>query len=608
MKPRPDPAAWGVVERYRDFSGRWVDASPETVEAVLDAMGAEDPAPPADDSVLVVRPGERPPLDGRVEIHTEQGTSLSVEERLPSDLPLGYHTVEARGAVKKLIVAPRRCYLPDELRGWGWAVQAYALRSKDSWGIGDLRDLAEAGRWARSLGASLMGINPLHAVAPVLPQQASPYSPTTRIYRNPLYLSIEEVPGAHRVSLADLAETARGLNSQRVIDRNEVFRLKYEALQRIWDGFRDDPSFDAFVREGGRPLESFAAYCALAEEYGGNRRGWPAGLETPGDQRTRQERGRRHDRVRFHAWLQWLIEEQLNRAAGEIPLVGDLAIGVDPDGAETWMWPGAFAGGVAIGAPPDRFNAIGQNWGLAPFHPHRLASVAFEPFIATLRSAFRGAGGLRIDHVMGLFRLFWIPEGADASEGTYVRYPFDALSAILALESHRAGAFVVGEDLGTVEAGVRKRLRSRNILAQRLLLFWKGPPGRYPRLSMAATTTHDLATVPGLWSRADMRAQEQMSRAPNLEELEATRERLAKLTGAGEETEASEVVRRAYEILAASPASVVLAMLEDALGVEERPNMPGTVTEWPNWSLALPNPLEDIREHPGPRAVSHALT
>src|SRR5262249_32189674 len=304
-------------------------------------------------------------------------------------------------------------------------------------------------------------------------------------------------------------------------------------------------------------------------------------------------RAQRRCRVAFHKWLQWLLDQQLAAAAAEIGLVHDLPIGVQAEGADAWTWQDAFAHGISVGAPPGPFNQAGQDWAVPPFDPWRLRSAAYEPFIQTLRAAFRHGVGLRVDHVMGLFRLFWIPNGMGPDQGVYVRYPYRELLDILALESHRAGAFVVGEDLGTVEDIVRDEMADRCILSYRLLWFEQRPPGEYRRESVAALTTHDLPTLAGIWEGSD----------PD----ESVRERLVRYAGVSDGEATEEVAAAAYRALARCPSRLVAATLEDAVGVAERPNKPGTIEEWPNWSLGLPLTLEQLRVDPRPARLAGVL-
>ncbi len=276
----------------------------------------------------------------------------------------------------------------------------------------------------------------------------------------------------------------------------------------------------------------------------------------------------------------------------------DLPIGVDPRGFDAWNWQDTLAAGVTVGAPPDEYNTRGQDWGLPPFAPHKLRAADYLPFRETIRAGLRHAGGLRIDHVMGLFRLWWVPRGAGPAGGAYVRSFADELLEIVAIESQRSGAMIVGEDLGTVAPGVRARLARHRILSYRLLWFEKKPPSRYPAQSLAAVTTHDLPTIAGLWTGADLAEQDALGLAPNRAGTLGIRRRLGKLTGAGKTTSTADVVVRTHRLLAAAASALVTPTLEDALAVEARPNMPGTTVERPNWSIPLPLPLEEIERHP----------
>ena len=607
-----DPAVWGVIERYQQATGEWADAPPATVDAILAAMDAHEGGPPDAAGVRVVHAGERVELERPARLRTEDGAELDVSGCLPPDLPLGYHTLTDRedGSEVRLIVSPGRCLLPEG-RGWGWAVQLYAARSRESWGIGDLADLRRLGQWSTGdLGARLLLLNPLHAALPGLPQTASPYYPSSRQFRNPLYLRVEEVPGASQLGtdLEKLAADGRALNDDRRIDRDAVHRLKLEALEQIWDRFGGDRAFDSFLETGGSSLEGYATFCTLSEEFGRPWWDWPEEYRSPDRAEVERYRHEHRDRVRFHEWLQWLVDRQLVEAGEQVSLIEDLAVGVDPAGADGWLWQGVLAAGISVGAPPDEFNTQGQDWGLPPFDPWKLRAAAYGPFVETVRASLRSGGGMRLDHVMGLFRLFWVPHGTSPKEGTYVRYPASDLLDIVALESHRAGAYIVGEDLGTVEEEVRVELAARNILSYRLLWFESAPPEEWPVHALAAVTTHDLPTVAGLWRGSDLETQRSLNLEPNEESTAATRQRLAELAGAEDEMPVEDVVKAAYEALGQTPCLLLTGTLDDALGVEERPNMPGTTDQRPNWSIALPAPLEEIEDRPGPRRIARALS
>ena len=605
-------AEWGIQERWCDAAGNWHDVSAETVARVLAAMSAGDgsASPPAG-RTLFVRRGQPVEVYGPSLLTTEDGEEIRVDGGLPPDLAFGYHTLVGLedGARTDVIASPRRCPLPADAPAWGWAVQLYALRSTSSWGMGDLADLRDLGRWsAGELGAGLLLVNPLHAAHPTLPQSASPYYPSSRRFRNPLYLRVEDVDGAPALGgLETLTASGRALNGERHIDRDAVFRLKMHALEQIWEGFRGDDAFDRWRVAQGQPLADYASFCVLAEEHGPDWRTWPEGSRHPDGPDVAEVQRSAYGRWRFHQWLQWQVDRQLQAASAEIPVMHDLAVGVDPAGADGWLWQDELAQGMTVGAPPDEFNTQGQNWGLPPFDPWRLRSSGYQPFIQTIRATLGHAGGLRLDHVMGLFRLWWVPEGAPSTEGAYVRYPSADLLDIVALECHRAGAYAVGEDLGTVEDTVRAELADRNILSYRLLWFEPGPPAEYPVKALAAVTTHDLPTIAGLWSGSDLHDQKEIGVQPNEESTLALRERLKHLAGVDDDDPVEDVIACTYRALAQAPSMLLTAGLDDALGVEERPNMPGTTDEWPNWSIALPLTLEEIQADPRPRAVAAAL-
>jgi 4-alpha-glucanotransferase len=306
--------------------------------------------------------------------------------------------------------------------------------------------------------------------------------------------------------------------------------------------------------------------------------------------------------------LQWILDVQLANCANHLQLMQDLPIGVDPDGADAWAWQDVFAQGIGVGAPPDEFNTQGQSWGLPPFVPWRLRAAGYEPFIQTLRGAFRHGGGLRIDHVMGLFRLFWIPNGMSAAQGAYVRYNPDEMLAIVALESERAKAYVVGEDLGTVEEGAREKLGDHKIMSYRLLWFEKEAPETYPKEALAAVTTHDLPTIAGQWTGSDLQMQRDLNLKPNEESTAEINQRLSDMAGLDPDSPIEDVITQAYALLAKTPSRILTAALEDAAAVEERPNVPATTADQhPNWSIALPLPIEDLIRTPLPRKIANVL-
>ncbi len=607
-----DRAAWGIDDGYWNAMGVWCEPPATSLDSIAHAMGAGDQeTPPEGRPLWFVQAGHGEFLRDTCDLVLEDGTTLAGIEALPPDVPPGYHELRPRngGPATRLVISPSRCH-PHHEYAWGWSVQLYATRSRRSWGIGDLGDLGTLGAWAAGEGAGVLGVNPLHASGPTNPQQPSPYYPSSRRYRNPLYLRVEDVPGAEFLgdALTTAANAGHALNHLRQIDRDRVWTLKRDVLAQCFSyGQERDSRLDAYVEQEGEGLVDYATYCAIAEIHGNDWRHWPKALRRPDGSSVRDLAAEMGAAVRFHCWLQWQLDEQLAEASAHLPIMGDLAIGVDPGGADAWAWQDLLALDMDVGAPPDEFNTQGQNWGLPPFVPHRLRAAGYEPFIQTLRSAFRHVGGLRIDHVMGLFRLFWIPSGAGASDGAFVRYHASELLDLVALESHRAGAFVVGEDLGTVEDDVRSQLARRNMLSYRLFWFEPGPIAEYPDQALAAISTHDLPTIAGRWTGKDLEAQRELGLHPNEEGEQAISRKLIDLVDCPAATSPIDVAARAYAALAAAPSQFVVATLDDALGVIERPNMPGTVDEWPNWSLALPVAVEDLPDHPGVQGIADAL-
>lgn len=574
---------------------------------------ATDP-PPCSRPVWIVRAGQAPSIERPAVVVLEDGSQLAPQQALPHDLPLGYHDLHPSdgGPTTRLIVVPDRCHLPPDLQTWCWTVQLYAARSRSSWGIGDLGDLRRLAAWSRSLGAGLVAINPLHAPAPSFRPEPSPYFPSSRRFRNPLYLRVEDVPGFDATDelLARAVAGGRALNADRLVHRTSVWQLKLAALEALWSKFTsagDVAAFDRYCEVGGTALRDFARFGALAEHHGGGWTSWPREHSRPGNPSVERFAAVHADRVRFHQWLQWLLDEQLAAAARELPLLCDLAVGFDPSGADGWVWQDVLARGMRVGAPPDDFNTLGQDWGLPPFVPWKLRAAGYEPLAETIRAAMRHAGGLRVDHVMGLFRLFWVPEGDGPAQGAYVRYPASELLDIVALESVRAGAIVVGEDLGTVEPEVRDELSARGVLSYRLLWFEEEPPEQFPRQALSAVTTHDLPTVTGVWTGSDLAEQQRIGLEPKGDAAGALRTKLARLAGVEADALPEAVVDGAYLRLARAPSMIVSAALDDALGVEERPNVPGTTDERPNWSIALPEPLEELETDERVLRVAQAL-
>ncbi len=602
-----------VEPGYVDASGVFRRTPRETTVAIDRALGdAADDETNDVPRTRFVRAGKSLPLAEPAELRLEDGTTLAVDQRLPRDLPLGYHELTSLRGVRRerLIVTPERCVEPPE-RAWGLGVQLYALRSRKSWGMGDLGELRRFGRFARkTLDADLLLLNPLGAVSPTVPQESSPYSPTSRLYKNPLYLDLAAIHGANRVpGMEALAREGRALMDRPMIERDRVFALKMRALERIFATFTRGASprpFERYLAREGALLTGFATFSALSEGHGADSSRWPSRYRDPANPAVARYRVRHAGRVRFHAWLQWLLDEQLSRAAKSVDLVFDLPVGVRPGGADTWLFPEGFTRELRVGAPPDAFNTDGQDWGLAAFSPSGLVRTQYEAFIRTVRASFRHGRGLRIDHVMGLFRLYVIPKNGGARNGGYVRYPHRELLDILALESHRAGAFVVGEDLGTVDASHRRELARRRVLSCRLVWFESRKPNSYPRRSFAAVTTHDLPTIAGLVTGKDAERRARHGVPVDAEADRGLVRRFFDVIGRAGEQDLHAIVARAYTALSHAPSAVVIATLEDAIAAVDRPNLPG-VAGAPSFCLPLSLDVEAIQRHPLLRRLGKIL-
>jgi len=594
---------WGIADGWWGVDGRWHVLDPATRAALEEAQGAsEHPGgPPPGPPLWFVGQGDPERLLSPARLELEDGTELDAPEHLPPDLPLGSHRLHPvdGGPTTLLFVVPRRA--PRPRRGWGWSAQLYGLRSAASWGHGDLVDLGDLAARAAADGASLVAHNPLGATLPVAPQQPSPYYASSRRFTSPLYLRVESVIGADlaadRVERA--ARAGRELSARRRIDRDAVWDLKLGALEAIWGQVRDARVVREALDEAARDdaLTAHATFCALAEHHGSGWSRWPDAHRHPDRPGVRAFRERHADRVDFWRWLQVECDVQTAHAASTgAGLMGDLPVGFDPDGSDAWVDQDQLALGCRVGAPPDELGPEGQDWGLPPYVPWKLRASGYAPWLDTLRRNLRHVAVLRIDHVMGLFRLFWIPPEAGATAGGYVYQYGTELLDLAVMEAARAGASLVGEDLGTVEGSVRDAMAHRDVLGYRVGWFEDEPPRAWPANTLGMLTTHDLPTVAGLWTGADA-AMRTEAGVPVDEAADARlRGRLASLAGADPEEplEPEEVSLRAHAALAGAGSDLVLATLEDALGVRERPNLPGTVDERPNWRLALPVPLEEL--------------
>lgn len=636
-------AALGVATGFWDGAGHWQRVSDATLRAVLLALSDHTRTTSLWPLGVVThsgRPCQWKPPDGEpTYVVLESGEQRPPPAVLPGDLPIGYHRLVGATGATDLVVTPQRCYMPTFLsaggRAWGWALQAYAVRSSTSWGIGDLDDLATF-MSDDVLRSDFVLINPLNV--PDAPAYPSPYRPSSRLFRNPIYLDVEQVPersfltGRSRARFYELVMAGRRLTNRGLIDRetvlqvkDEALRLCYSALGQLHDRRRE---FDAW-RAATPMAESFAIFRALQGTHGNDWHSWPTGFQRPDSAAIGAYSSQHADEVEYQAWLQWLLEIQLTAIPRtRIGIINDFSVGLAGGGFDAWAFQDQIASGVTIGAPPDAFAPDGQNWRLSAFAPNGLTTSGYRPFIMSIQAAMTGAGGLRIDHVMGLSRLFLIPEGAEPTQGTYVKYPADDLLGIIALESQRAQVLVIGEDLGNVEPSVRDRLAASDVLSSRLVWFERDPGNRalpcramdYPRLAMAAVATHDLPTVAGMISDSDLHHQRDLGLiTPErfqaaLEVNRKFKEELLELLQSegllgGNSYDADSVSAALHAFLARSPSMLVAARLEDALGVHDRPNVPGISRQLrpQNWSLPLPVLLEAMHEDVSVQRLSALL-
>lgn len=588
-------APLGVAPAFVDARGVVRRAPESTLAALEAALGGVQPRP----EPLVCTPGRyHPDLFGPLTL--EQGGTLDVAGHVDVE---GYHHLDTPQGRRLVIAAPE--HLPQPRRTWGWSVQLYAARSEASWGIGDYADLGRVARSAAKDGAGVLLVSPVHAGAPEASPEDSPYSPASRQWLDLLHVAPAEVPGADRVDLTDLAAAGRALNAERIISRAKVWALKRAALQRVFDAVRDDlpEEYLRFAETHGESLRRFATWSAIVEEQpSSDWRTWPQGLRRPDSPEVLELAARSSDRVAFHSWCQWVADVQYAAACGwGVDVVADLAVGFGSGSADAWLWQDCLAPGFEIGCPPDLHNPQGQCWGLPPFMPQGLVAADLAPFVQMVRAGLRHAGALRIDHVMQLWRLFWVPTAGTAHDGVYVHYPVHALLAVLRLEAARAGAWIVGEDMGTVAAGVRDVMASIGMLGNRSAM--RGHPDTFPEGALAASATHDQVTVAGLLTRSDVADLRRIGKDADFEHIEHNRAELAALAGVDPDaTVGDEQVHAAvlaqYRLVAGARSRVVVASLDDAAGVRERPNMPGTVGIYPNWRIALPQPVETLLAAP----------
>ncbi len=674
-----------VATEYDDANGRHVVVPDDTLVAVLGALGvaadteeerlaalrAHDRAywsralPP----VIVMRAGTPTPFwvhvthgePARLWIRLEDGSvwaglrqldnftaPYDLDGRrvgeatfeLPANLPLGYHRLHLDDANSPtgtaVIVTPATLALPARLgsrRTWGLATQLYSVRSKRSWGVGDLTDLTDLAVWAASRhNAGYVLVNPLHADAPTAPMEPSPYLPTSRRFVNPIYLRVEAVPefaylrrrGRVRRLREDVQSGARRVDS---IDRDAAWAAKRAALEQIYRVPRSsgrDLAYAEYRQREGRALDDFATWCALAETYGSDWHQWPPDLQHPNAPGIAAFAEEHADDIDFHRWLQWQLDDQLTVAQAHALAAGmalgimhDLAVGVHPNGADAWALQDVLALGVSAGAPPDAFNQQGQDWSQPPWRPDALAEHEYRPFRSMVNAVLRHSGGVRIDHIIGLFRLWWIPKGAKPTQGTYVYYDHEAIVGILALEAHRAGALVVGEDLGTVEPWVRDYLSERGVFGTSILWFEMDHGGdgrpvraeRWREYCLSSVTTHDLPPTAGYLAGEHVRLRDRIGLLTRSFDEELATDRaeqqawLTEVRRAGllpDDPDVDDTVLALHRYLGRTPSKLLALSLSDAVGDRRTQNQPGTTDEYPNWRVPLADPkgrkmlLEDV--------------
>ncbi|CCQ73880.1 4-alpha-glucanotransferase [Magnetospira sp. QH-2] len=574
----------------------------------------------------------------------------------------GYHQVildRVPGAAMALIMVPRACYLPPclekEERSWGFSVQLYGHRSDRNWGLGDFTDLADLVETSKDLGASFVGLNPLHALFPERPDRCTPYSPNSRAMLNGLYLDLQAVPdmaederAQKMVAASDFQDRLVILRAAEQLDYGAVSACKMPVLERLYQAFRSNhlskgsaraKEFRTFVEGQGAFLKTFALFEALREKMALGQDGewipwqnWSASYRRPDSPEVRRFAEQNQDRIEFHLYVQWEADRQLGLAADKakglsLGLYTDLAVGFDRDGADCWAYQDWVPEGISVGCPPDLRNPLGQDWGVVPFSPTALAEAAYAPFAAMLRAVMRHASVIRIDHAFQLLRQFWVPLGGTAKEGGYVSYPMDDLMGIIALESHRNHCAVVAEDLGTIPEGFRERIMDKQALSFRVLHRERTKdrdykaPADYPPFALAAPATHDQATLAGFWISRDLERRRELKLYPSAEaEVEAVearqldRVKLAEallrescLTGALEDDDnkpSGDMILAVHRFLARTPSLMTVVQFEDLFGQEEQANMPATIDEHPNWRRRYTREVLDLAGQPIVRALA----
>lgn len=587
-------AGFGLQRDWVDADGCAQRVDDEVLRAIrdrLDPTPAAEPFLSGDSGARVALP---PGCAGIAQVTFEDGSgaALPLDEagRLPALDKVGYHHVEVAGRRFQLALAPRRCPDPPP-RGWGVAVQVPALRGRVERAFGDAGTLADSAAALARAHACAVAISPTHALFPAAPARFSPYSPSSRLF--------------HNVMLADPALIGLPLPptpASPLIDWQQAIPARMAALRGAYDaaGEAARAAALAYRRQKGAALEHHARFDALHGRLGGNGwRDWPAELHDARGEAVLRFAAEAEGDIAFFAFLQWLTDltlAQAQRVAGgamTVGLIADLAVGMAPDGSHAWSAPGEVLTGLSVGAPPDPLGPDGQNWGITTLDPFALERSGFAPFIATLRAAFAHAGGLRVDHALGLERLWVIPEGASADQGAYLTMPGDHLRRILSIEAQRAGAIVIAEDLGTVPPGFRDTLAARCMLGMRVLPFERErdggftPPAQWEEAAVAMTGTHDTPTIAGWWKGRDLDWREKLGATVDRAHRDTERAALWQAIGGAGDPPAEAPVDAILAYVAAAPGALAIFPMEDLLALEEQPNLPGTIDEHPNWRRRL---------------------
>ena len=599
-----------VSEGFADARGNWVRSNPDTVDSLRATMAAHAAA-----SSPYYRTCAHEPLSlpSGSQLSTAHGRAIH-EQEYKAGLSPGFYMLQlADGSPAPLWAVPTRCAMPKLLENsFGLSLQAYALRGEAGTGYGRFFDVGQVAQWASSLGASFLVLAPVGAPTPVVPIESSPYFPSSRRFLNPLHLDPATI--SHHRALVPTdnepwLEAGKALNQTPAIERDQAWRMQLRALWHLFSHSASDASFSQFCARAGEPLRQFGIFSCLATYFGRDWRSWPAALGVTNSHFRNSFLAAHEQEITFHMWIQWQLHRQLASVSSTYPLIHDFPVGVDPGGADAWRWQNDFLHGFSIGAPPDTFSPRGQDWTVEPPDP----AMIFRNGAALLRESvgamLRVGRGIRIDHVMGLWRLYCIPNGAPATEGAYLSYPYEMLLDSLAILSHEADAVIVGEDLGTVEPAVREALDDRGIVRYKLAWFDRPERDAWSRegcLTLGAVSTHDLPTIAGVITGEDVADQLAAGLTPDPDINRA----LLACTNAicpGDKT-VSETVIGMHQALRAAAPTMAAASLEDCLGITRRPNLPGTTsTVRANWSAPYPVSVERLPDEPLPRQVMAAL-